>query len=178
MPSWTPRRRGSSRGAAGPVSDAAIGGLFSWLCLVLAPHAIRDVCFQLAFGAYLGALVNLNPFVERDGYHILADALRVPGLRRRARAEFQRSLRHDGAPISPMLRRYALAGLAWSVVAAGIAVAMSLRYAPALESVVPSPVAWALLACVWAAAATPAVLTLGAPFIDRLRARRGGDAEP
>ncbi|MCW2986138.1 MAG: hypothetical protein JWR63_3708 [Conexibacter sp.] len=169
------RRRRMAVSAAGPASDAAVGGLFSWLCLTLGAGAIRDICFQLAFGAYVGALVNLNPFVERDGYHILADALRVPGLRRRARAELQRVLRRDDpAPPSRVLTRYAAAGLAWSVVAAGAAVAMSVRYAPALEAVLPAPAAWAMLACVWAAAASPAFLTLGGPLLDRIRARAPG----
>ena len=41
----------------------------------------RDVFFQLAFAGYVGAFFNLNPFIDRDGYHILVDYLREPGLR-------------------------------------------------------------------------------------------------
>jgi putative peptide zinc metalloprotease protein len=171
------RRRRIAVSAAGPASDAAVGGLFAWVCLLLGAGAIRDICFQLAFGAYVGALVNLNPFVERDGYHVLADVLRIPGLRRRARAELQRRLSRDGAGTrSPVLTRYALAGLAWSAVAAGAAVAMSLRYAPMLKAIVPAPAAWALLSCVWAAAAAPAVLTLGGPLWQRVRGGQVDDA--
>ena len=51
---------------------------------------MRDIFFQLAFAAYVGAFFNLNPFIERDGYHILVDVLREPGLRRRAREQFAR----------------------------------------------------------------------------------------
>jgi len=36
------------------------------------------------FGGYVAALFNLNPLLERDGYHVLVDLLREPGLRRRA----------------------------------------------------------------------------------------------
>ena len=45
---------------------------------------MRDILFQVAFGGYVGALFNLNPLMERDGYHVLVDLLREPGLRRRA----------------------------------------------------------------------------------------------
>jgi putative peptide zinc metalloprotease protein len=171
---FLPRRRRIAVSAAGPASDAALGGLFAWVCLLLAPGAVRDIAFQLAFGAYVASLVNLNPFVERDGYHVLSDVLREPSLRRRARAELRRVWgRHGGGPPSPVLIRYAAAGVVWSCVAAGAAVAMSLRYAPALEAVLPGPATWVLLALMWAAAASPAVVTLGGPLWDRVRG--GGD---
>jgi len=81
---FEPRRRRAAVSAAGPLSDVTLAGLFSILCLALGPGAIRDVAFQLAFGGYVAAFFNLNPFLERDGYHILADRLGVPGLRARA----------------------------------------------------------------------------------------------
>ena len=34
---------------------------------------MRDIFFNLAFAAYVGGFFNLNPFIERDGYHILVD---------------------------------------------------------------------------------------------------------
>jgi putative peptide zinc metalloprotease protein len=97
---FEPRRRRIAVSAAGPVSDAVLGGLFSLCCLVLGRGALRDICFQLAFGAWVGALVNLNPFVQRDGYQILADVLGEPALPRRARAALARRLRGEasGAP--------------------------------------------------------------------------------
>jgi len=174
---FLPRRRRIAVSAAGPASDAVLGGLFAWVCLLLAPGAVRDIAFQLAFGAYVASLVNLNPFVERDGYHVLCDVLREPSLRRRARAELRRVWgRHGGGPPSPVLTRYAVAGLVWSCVAAGAAVAMSLRYAPALEAVLPAPAPWVLLGLVWAAAVSPAVATLGGPLWDRVRG--AGDGRP
>ena len=54
---------------------------------------MRDVFFQLAFAGYVGAFFNLNPFIDRDGYHILVDYLREPGLRKRAKDQFSRRLR-------------------------------------------------------------------------------------
>ena len=32
--------------------------------------------FETEFAAYVGAFFNLNPFIERDGYHMLVDWLR------------------------------------------------------------------------------------------------------
>ena len=84
---FEPRRRRIAISAAGPVSDLSLGALFALCCLALPAGTLRDIFFQLAFAAYLGAFFNLNPFVERDGYQILVDLLREPGLRRRAREQ-------------------------------------------------------------------------------------------
>ena len=46
---------------------------------------MRDIEFQVALGAYLGALFNLSPMLDRDGYHILIDVVRQPNLRAKAR---------------------------------------------------------------------------------------------
>ena len=95
-----------------------------------APGTVRDIFFQLAFAAYVGAFFNLNPFLDRDGYHILVDVLREPGLRRRSREQFRRLLlgREPRQGDSPVLFRYAVAGVAWSVAAAGFAIVLSMRY--------------------------------------------------
>jgi putative peptide zinc metalloprotease protein len=170
---FEPRRRRIAVSAAGPASDAVLGGAFSLGCLVLGRGALRDICFQLAFGAWMGAVVNLNPFVQRDGYHILADALGEPALRRRARAELGRRLRGEasGAP-SPVLVRYAVAGLVWSVVAAGIAIVVSLRYAPALRALLPAPVVVVLLMLAWAALLTPVLAVVAGPLREWIRRPR------
>jgi hypothetical protein len=169
---FEPRRRRIAVSAAGPASDAVLGAMFALCCLVLGPGTLRDIFFQLAFAAYVGALVNLNPFVERDGYHILTDVLGEPGLRRRARAELRRRLRgEDEAPLSPMLVRYAVAGVGWSIVAAGAAMVISLRYWPVLHQFLPAPVVGAMLVAVWGAVLAPALLTLGPPLVERRRER-------
>ena len=85
---FEPRRRRIAISAAGPVSDLSLGAIFALVCLALPAGVLRDIFFQLAFAAYLGAFFNLNPFVDRDGYQILVDVLREPGLRRRAREQF------------------------------------------------------------------------------------------
>ena len=170
---FEPRRRRIAVSAAGPVSDAVLGATFALCCLVLGAGVLRDIFFQLAFGSYVAALVNLNPFVERDGYHILADVLGEPGLRRRAREELRPWLsREDGFRPSPILVRFGIAGVGWSVVAAGAAMVVSLRYWPVLHQILPAPVVWAMLATVWSAVLAPVLLTLGPPLVERNRRNR------
>ncbi len=176
---FEPRKRRIAISAAGPASDFTLGAVFSLCCLLLAPGTVRDICFQLAFAAYIGACFNLNPFLDRDGYHILVDVLREPGLRRRAREQFARRLagRPDDGD-SPVLARYSLFGLVWSCVAALFVVGMTLRYRATLEAVAPTGwIVWALMAAVWIAVFLPVLFGVGRPLAQRVRAsRRGGDA--
>jgi putative peptide zinc metalloprotease protein len=167
---FEPRRRRIAVSAAGPASDLTLGAVFSLCCLRLPPSAVRDICFQLAFGAYVGACFNLNPFLDRDGYNVLVDLLREPNLRARAREQLARRLSGNArAGDSRLLARYSLLGVAWSVVAAGLVIATTLRYRATLAGLVPAGwVVWAAFGAVWAAALTPVAITLAAP----LRARR------
>jgi Zn-dependent protease len=169
---FEPRRRRIAITAAGPLSDLSLGALFALCCLALPPGTLRDIFFQLAFAAYLGAFFNLNPLVDRDGYQILVDLLREPGLRRRAREQLVRTLSGRGQPTdSPVLARYAALGVAWSALAAAFATAMSLRYEPRLAELAPEPVVWAALAGVWIALFLPVILALGGPLRERRRNR-------
>ena len=116
--------------AAGPVSDFSLGAIFALCALLLPEGTVRDIFFNLAFAAYVGAFFNLNPFIERDGYHMLVDGLNEPGLRRRAKEQLERRLRGEGPREgdSPVLMRYSLYGLGWSVVMALFAIGMTFRY--------------------------------------------------
>jgi hypothetical protein len=169
---FEPRRRRIAISVAGPVSDLSFGALFSICCLALPAGALRDIFFQLAFAAYVGAVFNLNPFVERDGYQILIDVLREPGLRRRARAQLFRRLSGDRQPgDSPLLNRYAAAGVAWLALAACFAVGMSLRYESRLTEVASEPVVWAVLAVLWVGFFLPVIVVLAGPLRQRRRSR-------
>jgi putative peptide zinc metalloprotease protein len=171
---FEPRRRRIAISAAGPVSDLSLGALFALCCLASPAGVVRDILFQLAFGAYLGAFFNLNPFVDRDGYQILVDLLGEPGLRRRAREQFlerRRGVRK--AFDSPVLARYAAFAVAWSAVAACFAVGMSLRYEPRLLEVAPAPVVWGAMAVLGLAFFLPVLMVLGAPAPQR---RPGSEA--
>jgi putative peptide zinc metalloprotease protein len=168
---FEPRRRRIFVSAAGPVSDFTLGAIFSICCLALAPGTVRDIFFQLAFAAYVGACFNLNPFLDRDGYHILVDVLREPGLRRRAREQFSRRL--AGRPStgdSPVLARYSLFGLGWSVLAAGFAIAMTFFYRERFDAIAPAEwIVWTVMATVWVAVFVPVLVVIGRPLVERMR---------
>jgi FHA domain len=166
---FEPRGRRIAIAAAGPGSDLALGAIFSIFCLAL-EGTVRDVFFQLAFAAYVGAFFNLNPFLDRDGYHMLVDALREPGLRRRAREQFARRLAGQGrGDDSPVLARYSLYGLLWSVLAALFAIGVSLRYKSVFDALTESWIVWTVMATVWLALFVPVFVTVGRPLVERLR---------
>ena len=171
---FEPRRRRIAISAAGPASDFTLGAVFAICCLLLAPGTVRDICFQLAFAAYVGACFNLNPFLDRDGYHMLVDVLREPGLRRRAREQFARRLSGgDRGGDSPVLARYSLCGLVWSFVAALFVIAMTLRYRGALEAAAPADwIVWTVMATVWIAVFVPVLVVVGRPLLQRVRGER------
>jgi putative peptide zinc metalloprotease protein len=169
---FEPRRRRIAISAAGPVSDFTLGAIFGLCCLVSPRHSlIQDIFFQLAFAGYVGAFFNLNPFIERDGYHILVDVLREPGLRRRAKEQFARRLAGQRMTNdSPVLGRYAIWGLVWSFLAGSFAVVFSLRYLPLMKEVVsPDFIVYVVLGTLWVAFFIPVFVVVGKPLVDRLR---------
>ena len=171
---FEPRRRRIAISAAGPASDLALGAIFSICCLALSAGTVRDMFFQLAFAGYVGAFFNLNPFIERDGYHMLVDWLREPGLRRRARDQFARRLSGQGRSTdSPVLARYALFGLAWTVLAGAFAVVLSLRYAPIMTAITADWIVYVVLGTLWVAFFVPAVVVVGKPLVQRVRGTVG-----
>jgi putative peptide zinc metalloprotease protein len=164
------RRRRIAISGAGPVSDFSLGAIFSLCCLALPGGTVRDIFFQLAFAGYVGAFFNLNPFIERDGYHMLVDWLREPGLRRRAREQFSRRLSGQGRTSdSPVLARYSRWGLAWTVLAGAFAVVFSLRYEPIMTALAPKAVVYVVMGTLWVAFFVPAVVVVGKPLLERVR---------
>jgi hypothetical protein len=166
---FEPRNRRIAISAAGPISDFSLGAIFSILC-VFVEGTTQDVFFQLAFAGYVGAFFNLNPFIDRDGYHILVDYLREPGLRKRAKDQFSRRLTGKGrSSDSPVLARYSIAGVGWSILAAGFAIFMSLRYEPIMSQFAPSWVVHIVLGSLWLALFIPVFVVLGKPLVERIR---------
>lgn len=167
---FEPRRRRIAVSAAGPVSDFSLGAVFALCALVLPEGTVRDIFFNLAFAAYVGAFFNLNPFIERDGYHMLVDSLNEPGLRRRAKEQLERRIRGEqSAGDSPVLARYSLYGLAWSVVAAVFAIALTFRYKDIFLLYAPEVVVYGVMGTLWVAFFLPVFFVLGKPLWQRFR---------
>jgi hypothetical protein len=158
---------------AGPVSDLVIGGACALGCLLAPPGSARDVLFQLALGGYVGALFNLNPLLERDGYHVLVDLLGEPGLRRRASRRLAAALSGRGSPApagsDSRLLGYGVAALVWSAVTIAFAVVLSLRYYHRLASLAPPALVWTVLAGFYLLLALPLALQLLRPLWLRVR---------
>ncbi|MEA2293307.1 MAG: putative peptide zinc metalloprotease protein [Solirubrobacteraceae bacterium] len=168
---FEPRRHRIAVSAAGPVSDFAIGGTFAILSTVVG-GTLREVFFQLAFSAYIGGLFNLNPFLDRDGYHILVDVLREPGLKKRAKAQFERRVGGDKrATDNRALARYSIAAAVWSIVGALFAIGMSLRYEKIMVALAPKPVVYTIMATIWLVLFIPFFLTVGKPMLAGRRNR-------
>jgi putative peptide zinc metalloprotease protein len=165
---FEPRRRRIAVSAAGPAADLVVGGAFALLCGLTARGVGHDIAFQIALSAYTGAVLNLNPLLDRDGYHILVDWLAVPNLRLRAREWMARRGEHPG-PVA----WYALASAAWSALVAALAILLSLRYADDLTAIAPEGIAWALLAAFWSLVLLPVAAALAGPALRRVRAARG-----
>jgi putative peptide zinc metalloprotease protein len=170
---FEPRRRRFAISAAGPASDLLLGGIFA-LGAAFLGGTVRDVFFQLAFAAYVGAFSNLNPLLDRDGYHMLVDRLGEPGLRRRARAHLAAvlSCRGRAADEPRALLIYAVAGLAWTLAAVAFVIVMTTRYYGVLTSLAPEEVVWGVLGSFYLLMFVPVLVMVGRPLLERVR-RRG-----
>ncbi len=157
--------------AAGPATDFSLAALFGIICAVSPKGNVRDVFFQLAFAGYVGAFFNANPFLDRDGYQILSEWLRVPKLKERARAQLKARLsgtmsEDEG---SPVLARYAVAGLVWSVIGVGFVLVLSLRYYDRLSALAPHSVVLGGFILFFIVLLLPVVFALVMPMISRAR---------
>ncbi|MES2570981.1 MAG: efflux RND transporter periplasmic adaptor subunit [Verrucomicrobiota bacterium] len=91
---WPDRRRRIAVAAAGFGAEMIAAALLFWLWRLLAPGFGRDLCLNLMFIASVSAvLFNANPLMRYDGYHMLADFLREPQLRRKAFGAIARIIR-------------------------------------------------------------------------------------
>jgi len=156
--------------AAGPLSDFSCGAAFAIACALSPKGNVRDVLFQLAFAAYVGAFFNANPFLDRDGYQILSDWLGEPRLRERARAQLAARLSGSGSSEgSSVLGRYGVAGLVWSMIGAGFVLVLSLRYYDRLSALAPHGLVVAGFVGFFVLLLMPVVFALGMPLLRRAR---------
>jgi putative peptide zinc metalloprotease protein len=157
--------------AAGPATDFSLAALFSIICAISPKGNVRDVFFQLAFAGYVGAFFNANPFLDRDGYQILSEWLRVPKLKELARAQLKARLSGTmtEAEGSPVLGRYAVAGLVWSVIGVGFVLVLSLRYYDRLSKLAPHSVVLGAFILFFLVLLLPVVFALVMPMVSRAR---------
>lgn len=169
---FEPRRRRLAVAAAGPACDLLAGAAFA-LAMPALHGSARDVAYQLALAAYVGALMNLNPLLDRDGCRLLSDLMREPDLRRRARVRVTRALAgHRDRDASRALLAYGVAALAWSLVVAAFAVAASQRIRPVLETHLPSPASWSVLGVAYVLVLLPAAVVVARPLLGRRKGAR------
>jgi putative peptide zinc metalloprotease protein len=166
---FEPRRRRIAVSAAGPVTDLVTAGAAA-LIATAAPGTWADIAYQVALGAYLGALFNLNPLLDRDGYHILVDLLRQPGLRARSRRRLQ--LRLAGRPVPddlpPLVGMYAIAALGWLLGCACFAILMSTRYYSVLTQLTGRrEIVWGMFGIFYVLLFLPILLSVGRPLLMR-----------
>ena len=97
--------------------------------------------------------------------------LKEPGLRRRAKAQFARKLsgKGDDANDSPVLFRYSIFGLGWSLLAGVFAIGMTLRYKPIMDDFAPDYVVWSVLITLWVVCFIPVMIMLVKPLWERVR---------
>jgi putative peptide zinc metalloprotease protein len=144
---FEPARRRIAISAAGPVSDLSIGGAAALACVFWPAGTVQDIWFQLSLAAYTGAIFNLNPLLDRDGYHILVDLMREPGLRRRSKDWLAARLsgHHAEPDDAGVLATYAVTALVWSLATLGFTVAITQRYYTLLTALAPASVVWTVL---------------------------------
>ena len=169
---FEPTRRRLAVSGSGPLADLAVGGAFALLCVASRGSTAREVSLQVALSAYTGALFNLNPLLDRDGYHMLVDRLGIPNLRRHAREWLVAGGRRGTDTRSVAV--YAFATIAWSMLTAGFVIYMSLRYQERLLTLAPDGLVWVLLGCLWALVLLPAAVGVMRPLRGRARGREAG----
>jgi putative peptide zinc metalloprotease protein len=180
---FEPRRRRMAVAAAGPAADLVLAGAFALAAAALPGGTPRQVAFQLALAGYAGALVNLNPLLDRDGAQLLADAMDQPGLRARSRARLRDALAgrpaaatDAGAPMA-----YAACALLWTLALPAFVVLLwgdALRAAAERHLPHPDVALGAGLGALVALALIPLALTAAGALAERWRAARAGDAGP
>ncbi len=173
-PGWRESRsRRLAVSAAGPACDLMIGGVCALAAFALQPAVASELAFQLALAAYVGAAVNLNPMLERDGHHILEDLAGEPGLRRRAQTWIATRVAGDtpSRDDSRALRLYGVAGLTWTLLLAALVLTVGVIMAPRLSGVLPAALLWCAVGALTLLVLAPIAQQIVVPAWVRLRGR-------
>jgi len=81
-----PKRARIATSLAGTTADVLLSGLLALASALIGAGPVGSVLFKLAAVGYLGALIDLAPVMELDGYFILMDWLEIPLLRKKSLA--------------------------------------------------------------------------------------------
>lgn len=112
--------------AVGAFAQMTLAGISAGAAWAAPGSPLSPLFFKFAVLSYFSIFLNLNPFLELDGYYILIDWLEMPRLRERAREFVKRELvprLRSGEPLSWEEKVYAsfgLGGLAWSALALAV----------------------------------------------------------
>ena len=109
--------------------------------------------------------------MHRDGYQILCEWLHEPRLKQRAREQLKQRLSGQvtGEQTTPVLGRYAIAGLVWTVIGAGFVAVLSLRYYDRLTAVAPHWLVVGGFIVFFVVLLLPVPVALGVPLLSRAR---------
>jgi putative peptide zinc metalloprotease protein len=114
---------------AGPFTTLLLGSLLAVVAGLFPSFAFNEVLYKAALIGYVGALMNVNPLLELDGYYALVDWLEIPMLRKRSlgfvRKELPAKLFNEWSKFSREQRIFAVFGVlaaVWTVFALVMAV--------------------------------------------------------
>ncbi len=131
--------------AVGAFAQMTLAGISAGMVWAAPGSPLSPFLFKFAVLSYFSIFLNLNPFLELDGYFILIDWLEMPRLRERAREFVKRKLvsrLRSGEPLSweeKVFAAFGLGGLAWSVLAlAVVAYSWRSKLAQALQGFMSS----------------------------------------
>jgi putative peptide zinc metalloprotease protein len=111
---------------AGPFANIIVGSICSYIVFLCPDFILNSILYKVAFFTYLGALINLNPLLEFDGYFILMDWLEIPLLRKRSLAFLKSDLwkklrkREKFSEEERIFTIFGLMALLWTVVTIGL----------------------------------------------------------
>jgi putative peptide zinc metalloprotease protein len=149
---FSPRRERIMVSLAGPFSGLVLMGLLATASLLVDDLFWSTALWSLTLPVLAGVIMNLAPFLELDGYHVLCDLVDRPNLKRDAlawTAAWLRGERHTSAAGHRLYVGYTVASLLYMLlVLAGLVLVlrpiMARWLAGLLPDTVASPVAWAL----------------------------------
>lgn len=121
-----PKARRIMVSSVGAFAQMFLAGVSAGVAWAAPDLPLSPLFFKFAVLSYPSIFLNLNPFLELDGYYILIDWLEMPGLKEKAKVFVRRELwpkLRSATPLSSEEKTYAafgLGGVAWSALALAV----------------------------------------------------------